>query len=71
MIRFLILFQVIMNIEVFAADENSAYIITREDKRLAGHVVERFQSPSLVSCSHSCINSCKTRVKLVVYLHEL
>ena len=57
MIRFLILFQVIMNVEVFAADENSAYIITREDKRLAGHVVERFQSPSLMSCSLSCLKN--------------
>ena len=57
MIQFLILFQVITNVEVFAADETSAYIITREDKRLAWHVVERFQFPSLVSCSHSCLKN--------------
>ena len=55
MIQFVILFQVIMNFDVFAAVENSAYIITREDKRLAGHVTERVQSPSLMSCSHSCL----------------
>jgi len=57
MIQFLILFQVITNVGVFAADENSAYIITWEDKRLAGHVVERFQSSSLMSCSHSCLKN--------------
>ena len=57
MIRYLILFHVIMNAEVFPADENSAYFITLENKRLAGHVVERFQSPSLMSCSHSCLRN--------------
>ena len=57
MIRFLILFQVIINVDVFAADQNSAYIITRENKRLAGHVVERVQSLSLMSCSHSCLRN--------------
>ena len=57
MIRFFVLFQLIMNIAVFAADENSAYFITRVDKRPAGHVMERFQSPSLMSCSHSCLKN--------------
>ena len=57
MIWFLTLFHIIMNIEVFATDENSAYIITQEDKRLAGHVVERVQSPSFMSCSHSCLRN--------------
>ena len=31
---FFILFHMTMNIKVFAAAENSAYIITQEDKRL-------------------------------------
>ena len=57
MIRFLILFQVIINFDVFAADQNSAFIITRENKRLAGHVLERVQSPSLMACSHSCLRN--------------
>ena len=57
MIRFLILFQVIMNVTCFAADETSAYFITRVNKRLAGHVAKRFQSPSLMSCSHSCLRN--------------
>ena len=56
MIFFLILFQVIVR-EVFASDENSAYIITQENKQLAGHVVERLQSPRLISCSHSCLRN--------------
>ena len=34
-----------MNVEVFAADENSAYFTMRVNKRLAGHVAELFQSP--------------------------
>ena len=57
MIQYLILFQVIRKFDVFAADQNSAYLIMREGKRLAGHDVERFQSPSLMSCSHSCLRN--------------
>ena len=57
MIRFHIPFQVIMNVTCFAADETSAHFITRVNKRLAGHVAKRFQSPSLMSCSHSCLRN--------------
>ena len=46
---------------VFAADEDSTshsgYFITRENKRLTGHVVQWFESPSLVSCSQSCLRN--------------
>ena len=35
----------------------SAYFKTWENKRLRGHVVQRFKSPSLISCSHSCLNN--------------
>ena len=55
-IFFLILLRVIVS-DVFASDESSAYIITQENKRLAGHIVERLQSPSLISCSHLCLRN--------------
>ena len=44
---------------VFAAAENSrsGYFVTREKKRLAGHVMKRFGSPSLMSCSQSCLRN--------------
>ena len=58
----LVVFQeIFLNASVFAAEENSlsrsAYFITRENKRLAGHVVKRFESPSLMSCSQSCLRN--------------
>ncbi|XP_020620423.1 angiopoietin-4-like [Orbicella faveolata] len=54
-----ILFQCLLYIAVFADDETfttsrSSYFTTRENKRLEGHVVKRFNSPSLLSCSHQC-----------------
>ncbi len=57
------LFQGIVNIAVFAACKEdstlsrSAVYTTRENKRLKGHVVKRFESPSLLSCSHSCLRN--------------
>ena len=44
---------------VFAAEENSrsGYFVTRENKRLLGRVVKRSASPSLTSCSQSCLRS--------------
>ncbi|KAL9962312.1 hypothetical protein ACROYT_G031400 [Oculina patagonica] len=56
------LFQGIVNIAVFAGKEDSAisrseFVTTRENKRLKGHVVKRFESHSLLSCSHSCLRN--------------
>ena len=45
----------------FAADEEShsrsAYFTTRENKRLQGYVVKRYESPSLMSCSQLCLRN--------------
>ena len=45
----------------FPADEDSTshsgYFITRENKRLTGHIVKQFESPSLMSCSQSCLRN--------------
>ena len=59
---FLILFQGLVNCSVFAVKENStssrsAYFMTRENKRLGGHVVKRLESASLMSCSHLCLRN--------------
>ena len=35
----------------------TAYFTTCENKRLKGHVVKRFESPSLMSCSQSCLSN--------------
>ncbi|XP_078346924.1 uncharacterized protein LOC144632199 [Oculina patagonica] len=57
----LILFQGITNTVVFTADEDStsrsAYFTTRENKRLNGFVVKRFESLSFMSCSQSCFRN--------------
>ena len=37
--------------------ERSALFTTQENKRLEGHVVNQFTSPSLMSCSHSCLRN--------------
>ena len=46
---------------VFTEDENSlsrsVYFTTKENEKLTGHVVLRFESPSLMSCSHSCMRN--------------
>ena len=45
----------------FAAEDNSsslsAYLVTRENKHLASHVVKQFESPSLIACSQSCLRN--------------
>ena len=56
----IILYEILFNTTaVFAAEENSrsGYFVTRENKRLLGHVIKRFGSPSLLSCSQSCLRS--------------
>ena len=61
-VLFFVLFQGMMNVIVYAAEEDSklsrsVFFTTRQDKRLKGHVVKRFGSPSLTSCSHSCLRN--------------
>ncbi|KAL9962512.1 hypothetical protein ACROYT_G031617 [Oculina patagonica] len=61
-VLFIVLFHGMVDIAVFAAKEDStptrsAFVTTRENKRLKGHVVKRFESPSLMSCSHSCLRN--------------
>ena len=55
-------FQCLVNIAVFAAEEDSipsrsALFTTRENQQLKGHVVKRFESSSMMSCSHSCLGN--------------
>ena len=57
-----ILLEVTLHIAVLAAEEDStpsrsALFTTEENKRLEGYVVKRFQSPSLMPCSHSCLRN--------------
>lgn len=59
---FLILFQGLVFIFVFAVDENSTssrsvYFMTRENKRLEGYVVKRLESTSLMWCGHLCLRN--------------
>lgn len=35
----------------------SGLFVTKENTQLNGHVVERFESPSLLSCHHSCMRT--------------
>ena len=35
----------------------SSYLKTRENKRLLGYAVKRFNSPSLLSCGHQCMRN--------------
>ena len=56
------LYQGMIHIGVQAAEEDStpsrsALFIIQENKRLEGHVVKQFESPSLMSCSHSCLRN--------------
>ena len=39
------------------AYSRSAFFETKETKRLYGHVLKRFESPSLISCTRSCIET--------------
>ena len=56
-----ILFQCMIFTAVFAAEEHStsrsAHFTTRENKQLAGYVVERFESRSLLSCGQQCLRN--------------
>lgn len=57
-----VLYQVITNLTVHAAVEDSnlsrsVFFTTQANKQLQGHVVKRFGSPSLTSCSHSCLKN--------------
>ena len=58
---FIILHELLLNATVFAVDheENSrsAKFATRINERLPGHVAKQFASPSLMSCSHSCLRT--------------
>ena len=59
---FFVLVQEVLYIAIFAAEEhsnsaNSAFIKTLENKRLKDHVIKQFTSPSLMSCSHSCLRN--------------
>ncbi|XP_078352806.1 uncharacterized protein LOC144637620 [Oculina patagonica] len=46
---------VVLEAELNSRSSRSAHFITRENRRLKEHVVERFKSSSLMSCSHSCL----------------
>ena len=61
-VLFFVLFQGMVSVILFAAEEDSklcrsVFFTTRQDKRLKGHVVKRFESPSLTLCSHSCLRN--------------
>ena len=61
-VLFFALFQGMVNVIAYAAEEDSklsrsVFFTTRQDKRLKGHVVKRFDSPSQISCSHSCLRN--------------
>ena len=57
---FFTLFQAMKKTEVSddqkdCTSSRSGLFATKENKQLNGHVVESFESPSLLSCSHSCM----------------
>jgi len=57
-----ILFQRTTTTQLFSDEEDPAYsrsaiFETKENKRLYGHVFTRFESPSLISCTRSCIET--------------
>ena len=59
-VLFFVLFQGMVTVVVYAAVEDSklsraVFFTMLEDKRLQGYVVKRFESPSLTSCSRSCL----------------
>ena len=60
--KLFLLLSLFQTASVFSAEENSAtsrssYFTTRENKRLKGYVVKRFDSPSLLSCGHQCLRN--------------
>ena len=59
-VLFFVLFPGMVTVIIYAADEDSklshtVFFTMLEDKRLQGYVVKRFESPSLTSCSRSCL----------------
>lgn len=58
---FFIFLESMVDFPVFAAKEEpssrTAYITTRENKRLLGYVVKQFESQSLMSCSQLCLRN--------------
>ena len=57
---FFFLLQCVINVAMFDKDatfSRSEYFKTLENKQLLGHVVKRFESPTLISCSHSCLRN--------------
>ena len=61
-VLFFFFFECVINVAIFDAGKDatfsrSDYFKTLENKRLLGHVVKRLQSPSLMSCSHSCLRN--------------
>ena len=57
-----VLFQRTISAQTFSDEEDparsrSAFFETKENKRLYGHVFERFASPSLISCTRSCLET--------------
>ena len=57
-----ILFQTTITGKIFNDEEDpaysrSAFFGTKENTRLYGYVLKRFESPSLISCTRSCIET--------------
>ena len=57
-----ILFHEIANVVIFAVEKDSTnsrsvYFTMRENRRLKGHVVKRFEPPSMLSCGNSCLRN--------------
>lgn len=57
-----IFLQLIINTEVFADEgsstsSRSVFFVTKENIRLKGHTVKRFESPTLLTCSHLCLRN--------------
>ena len=60
-LKLIIIRKLFVNVPVFTAEENSlsrsAFVLTRENKRLTGHVVKLLKSASLMSCGQSCLRN--------------
>ena len=61
-VLFFVLFQGMVSVTLYAIERDSklfrsVFFTTRQDKQLKGHVVKRFESPSLTSCGHSCLRN--------------
>ena len=59
---FFVLVRGMVNVIIYAAEEDSklsrsVFFTMQQDKRLEGHVVKRFESPSLASCSRFCLRN--------------